>query len=74
MEEEIKRLKKRFRGIGKLPKAEINSIVIACLIGGRGEKKAGKARVKITKSRQENVITAAAILLEEAEEMENEEV
>lgn len=74
MEEEIERLKKRFKGIGKLPKAEINSVIIACLIGIKGEKKAGKAKVKITGSRQQDIMTAAAVLLEEAEEMENEEV
>lgn len=72
MEEEIEKMKEKFRGISKVPKAQINSLIIACILGGQQTKKVKGYTVKVTKSRQENIETAAAILLQEAEEMENE--
>ncbi len=72
MEEEIEKMKEKFRGISKVPKAQINSLIIACILGGQQTKRVKGYTVKVTKSRQENIETAAAILLAEAEEMENE--
>ncbi len=72
MEEEIEKMKEKFRGISKVPKAQINSLIIACILGGQQTKRVKGYTVKVTKSMQENIETAAAILLAEAEEMENE--